>query len=522
MKIRVKSKWVNVLDSYLFDDSVRIAVLTFANLKKINNQYFVRKKSLLKVYYYIFEIGLVPTLRKILSRFRETYRNEKYFSIGFGYVMEKGSEVDQVEVGDRVFFIAPNHPCCPTRVALNKYFVFLDAENALVDFKEGELLYFSKNRLEKEDDWYENLIAWSRYSGKSAADIVSNHLVNKIKYTLLSLDQEYVERTLIEHSEIICDTSSHTEVNDKKSAVLFGFGNYAKTCILPNLHKDILVSRIHEIDPMQLLPMEASISYNTSPVPSESDIFDVFLISGYHHTHAAIAIAGLNQSADVVVEKPLVTTLDQLDKLVAAMKQSTGKLYACFQKRYHKFNKYIYHDLGIQKGDAISYHAIVYEEALPDLHWYRWPNSKSAIISNGCHWIDHFFFLNNYSQPLSYSAKKLKTGVILVDIELENSAVFSMVLSHQGSARIGVQEYIELRAKEATIKMTNSTYYLAESTSKIIRRTKENKYNAYRNMYKNISEAIVCDKHISADSWKNVYLVSKVALDLDAAISNSN
>ena len=81
MKIRVKSKWVNVLDSYLFDDSVRIAVLTFANLKKINNQYFVRKKSLLKVYYYIFEIGLVPTLRKILSRFRETYRNEKYFSI---------------------------------------------------------------------------------------------------------------------------------------------------------------------------------------------------------------------------------------------------------------------------------------------------------------------------------------------------------------------------------------------------------------------------------------------------------
>jgi hypothetical protein len=67
--------------------------------------------------------------------------------------------------------------------------------------------------------------------------------------------------------------------------------------------------------------------------------------------------------------------------------------------------------------------------------------------------------------------------------------------------------------------MINSTFYIAENESRILRKVKENKYNAYRNMYKEISRNIIETNHMNkADSWENVQRVSSLILSLDEAV----
>ena len=80
---------------------------------------------------------------------------------------------------------------------------------------------------------------------------------------------------------------------------------------------------------------------------------------------------------------------------------------------------------------------------LPKLHWYSWPNSGSRLLSNGCHWIDYFLFLNAFSPVTNYSLKVAKNGDSNVFVELENKAVFTMVLTDLGSSRLGVREHIK-------------------------------------------------------------------------------
>jgi|GEM_PF-193468 glycosyltransferase involved in cell wall biosynthesis/predicted dehydrogenase len=515
---------IKSLDACLFPLSVRIKVLALHNLEEVQAQYFIRKKSMLKVYYYIKEIGLKPTVEKICSRWRERFRNEKYISIGVGQVLEPEATVKSVQKEEMVFFIATNHPACEERVVVHKDCVFSMAEKKYSWLKEDELVYF-KTQLFAQEKWWTPLLGWLPFSGAPLPMHVTKDVKEKI--------EAYFDQVSIQEARFIalapnvnCQEKSEPLKQKKlnlgsKTAVLFGLGNYAKTSILPNINKNIKVTKIHELDPLQMLPLDRSIGYDTSPSLRGNEDYDVCFVAGYHHTHANIAIEGLKKNMDIVLEKPLVTTREDLSRLVAAMQQSSARLYGCFQRRYHRFNQLIYKDCQLTPGRPVSYYAIVYEEALPKLHWYRWPNSKSAIISNGCHWVDHFFFLNNYSEVYSLSARKSRNSEVIATIELVNGAVFSLTLSHLGSSRIGMQEYVELRSGDSTVKIMNSSSYSSENNSRILRKTKENKNNAYKRMYKIISNNIVeRDAQNLADTWRNVQLVSSAVLSLDEEVGD--
>ena len=109
----------------------------------------------------------------------------------------------------------------------------------------------------------------------------------------------------------------------------------------------------------------------------------------------------------VIIEKPIVTNSADLELLCAAVEKYGTPVFAAFQRRYSPFNDYIFNDLHIRAGEPVSCFGIAYEVPLPPQHWYRWPNSGSKIISNGCHWIDHFLYLNNFSPVAVVAAEPL-------------------------------------------------------------------------------------------------------------------
>jgi predicted dehydrogenase len=275
--------------------------------------------------------------------------------------------------------------------------------------------------------------------------------------------------------------------------VLFGLGSYAKTQIIPHVRRHLRLEAVHEIDPDQLSAAGLrGVTLLTRPGPGEAERYDAWFVSGFHHTHAAIAAHALSTGAYAVVEKPLATSRLDFDLLRDTMARSEEpRLFACFQKRYSVMDGWARRDLGVQYGEAVDMHCMVYEIPLPGLHWYNWPNSGSRLISNGCHWLDYFMHVNAFSPVRKAEARALRGSDVTVAVELENGAQGTMTLTDTGSERLGVRDVIDLRAGSVTVRMTDAARYEAESTSAVIRRAAANPLDAYGRMYSSICRRIV-------------------------------
>jgi predicted dehydrogenase len=486
---------------------VEISVCQWVTLKRLQGLYFERPKSVGLVLDYIGQIGFRATLAKIVSRTAERFRNEKYLSVGIGRAV--GSEY----CGRTVFFIAPCHPRFVDRISLPPELVG-PIDNLGEMCVAPDVVKFRDLSASGAEDIaaLADLGGWNPDSGVPPGNVDWCRVRDVIRQCADGRRYPLTEQL------VATTAAAHVAPSGLVVATLFGYGNYAKTVILPNLPKDLTVRRIHEIDPLQVpLKRDPAVTWSTSPDLSADDQGSVVFIAGYHHSHGSLAVAALAGNKDCVVEKPLVTSRAQLAELDLALQKSSGRYFACFQKRYSRFNDWARSDLGVKAGDPINYHAIVYEVPLPDKHWYRWASSRSRLVSNGCHWVDHFLFLNEWSEPQRWDVQAAADGTLSVFISLRNGACMTMTLTDIGSERIGVQDHIQLRAGRVTVRLNNDSDYVAEDSSRILRRSRINKMTTYRDMYAQIGRKIVAGS--PGDSRQSILSSASLVLDLEDAMS---
>jgi predicted dehydrogenase len=303
----------------------------------------------------------------------------------------------------------------------------------------------------------------------------------------------------------------------KPRGVVFGCGHYVKTAVLPNLRPFLEIDEIHEIDPVQIGPVNSgSVIFDTSPELSETDDHDVVVAAGYHHTHMPLALAALERGKYAVVEKSLVVDDSQLEALEQALRRSGRKLFAGFQRRYTPLNDWARADLCVTKGDPLSYHALVYHVPLPSRHWYRWPIAKSRLVSNGRHWVDHFLYLNGYAQPYDWDVTVGVDGQINCSVSLENGAFFTLVMPNQGSPRLGVRELVELRTADGMARIYDGPRYVAEMGDRV-RHRRICKLGPYKTMYGEFGRRITEGR--PADSIESVTVSARLMLNLGARLS---
>jgi len=470
---------------------------------------------------YLGEIGPLNVARKVISRRNERGRNDKRVSCGIGRILA-GPEQGDLAPGDHVVFLAPVAPPCVERLVLPSPLVRRVEGAEIPDSPEGGLWYLEDEpEFEEEARFWRSLRGWSPWSGRplpmAATELALKEAAEFVRSTDWSKGR-VLPRTADAKVRTTRDgTPARSPDSDTRArAVLFGYGNYAKTTMLPHVGASLRVDRIHEIDPTQIPAADAR-SWDTAPQASPADAeADAFLIAGYHHTHAELACEALRLGAAAVVEKPLATTRADLTRLVRALEETGGRLFACFQRRYHPFNELARRDLGVCPGEPISYHAIVYEVPLPEHHWYRWPNSRTRLVSNGCHWLDHFLYLNDWSDVVAYDVFEAADGTATCAVSLENGACMSMVLTDVGSERVGVQDHVELRAGGATVKITNASRYEAENSTGVLRRKTINKVDAYRRMYETIGRRILHGE--PGDSLRSVRSSTELVLNLERTL----
>lgn len=517
MKALVGGQWMDgFLDYHRRPGDCRLRVLACLTLAKVDELYFIRRNSARLVWNYLREIGFRDVLRKIVSRRDEHVRNEKFLSVGFGSILDAGDH-SGLSRGQLVLFIAPAHPMCVERLALPPSLIH--AVDAALPFttQEKEVIHSQSSLVLPA--CLKELQGWNPLSGNSLPDLqpvfdaVLGMLMESSVWTK-------AHRFPVEASALPLERRERriSEGSQHRQGVLFGYGNYAKTIVLPNMAPYVDISCIHEIDPMQI-PLQERIRFDwdTADDLRLEEHYDAYFMTGFHHSHAPLAIQALQSGACAVVEKPVAIDSVQLSELLDAMSHTKGTLFSCFHKRYQSLNEYAIRDLAVGSGEPVSYHCIVYEVPLPRRHWYRWPNSKSRLLSNGCHWIDHFLFLNNYCEVAWTDLCLASDGTINCSMELTNGAFFTMTLTDQGSGRIGVQDYIELRANGVTVRMSNGALYEAECNDRILRRLRINKVESYRHMYRSIGQKIA--EGLPGDTIESVRISTGAVLSLERQLS---
>jgi hypothetical protein len=112
MRILVGGVWRDgFLDYFRPADHLRIEVRTWTPVSELTDLYFIRRRDPRMVLNYLLEIGPRQVSRKVRSRSRERFRNEKWLSFGAGEVLE-APEDSPVPRGTAVAFLAPRHPAC--------------------------------------------------------------------------------------------------------------------------------------------------------------------------------------------------------------------------------------------------------------------------------------------------------------------------------------------------------------------------------------------------------------------------
>ena len=465
-----------LIESRDHDSEVLVQLSEWICKEPITNQYIEHPKSFWLLWNYLKRIGLKNVILKIQSRFSEKDRNKKIAGVFLGNIVEAPESL-KTQIGKPVICFTPNQNENSSLIITNKNFVFEIAGNKQ---KKIYSILDLPSKLKK-------FIAWNKHSGKAIDIDCIRTEINNLASKLILKNNE-----VSFHSEY-SDKIEKPPLNSKKpSGVLFGLGNYAKTSILPNIRSHINLQRVHEIDVQQLgyLKNKKNISIDTSPIPRPNSNFDVWFIAGFHHTHSKLAIEALKQNSYAVIEKPLVTNEKQyleFSNQISLIK--SPKFYSCFHKRYSELHEIFKRD-NADNYEPVDMHCIVYEIPLPINHWYNWPTSGSRIISNGCHWLDYFMFINDYSKVVDIKKWVPRGNDISIQVKLENKAYLSLSLTDSGSQRLGVRDYIEIRSGDKTFKMIDGEYYQAEDRRHIFSRRRFNPLNAYSRMYSKISKKI--------------------------------
>lgn len=520
MKILTHNKWKDgFLDYYQSPEEYRIKVLAWISLEKLENVYHIRPKSLRLLWNYFPVVGPGGMFRKIWSRLREEWRNEKYTSCGIGEVLEEDKS-GKFKKGDRVGFMAPLHPALVERITVPEKLIFpLDGIN--VPFSSGSILYHDKKSVFGENSWWRAIRGWSIYSGIPISEELREKLSTGLKNEIANTNWNNAKKFIVENDTKVTETKGNypSKSSKAKGAVLFGFGNYPKINNIPYSKPYIQIKTVHEIDPTEIAYEKGIERWDTSPMPRQDEKHDVYFVASYNHTHVPIALHALDQGAYVIMEKPIATDYQQLKDLEDSIKKNGEKIFIGFQKRYSKFNEYAKKDLGVMPGDPIDYHCVVFEIIQPEFFWYNWPNSLSRLFANGCHLVDHFLYLNEFSEPTNLKLEAVDDGIVNIWIELKNGAIFTMAFSEKGSSRVGPRDHIELKVPGRNVRITDAIRYFAEDDKKILRKKRVWKTEAYKRMYKTIAKKIANGER--GDSLHSVMVSGKIMLDIEEKLKEA-
>ena len=146
-------------------------------------------------------------------------------------------------------------------------------------------------------------------------------------------------------------------------------------------------------------------------VSSAEEVLDnndvnLVVIGTRHDLHAELARKALERNKNVFVEKPLALNDEQLDAVLAAAEQSSGRLMVGFNRRFSPLAQQA-RDIFAKRDAPLSILYRVNAGHIPKEHWTQDPaEGGGRIIGEVCHFIDLMQFFTN-APPVSVYAESV-------------------------------------------------------------------------------------------------------------------
>ena len=222
---------------------------------------------------------------------------------------------------------------------------------------------------------------------------------NPENHIITILDYSYNEENK-ENSSLQLQANKKID-KDKICIGLIGSGSFASGTLLPiindNKNKFYLKTIVNRSGDKALNVAKQfgaeKISSNDNDIFNDSDI-DLVMICTRHNNHADLVLNSLKHGKHVYVEKPLATTLDELNKIEEFYNTEQNKqkpaLMVGFNRRFSKCAREIKRVLDQRSSPALI-HYRMNAGFIPEEVWVH--KDGGRIIGEGCHLIDLMQYL---------------------------------------------------------------------------------------------------------------------------------
>jgi predicted dehydrogenase len=399
-----------------------------------------------KLIFFLIHEGISLTLSKV----RAWILQQKIVSerqVVFAYGLVKGTKNFAVAIGPQD---------CPNSEYLSfpkELIVYVNKQSNVKKYYQKVLDYFIDNK-----EMLEMLYNYSPYSGVKLGlrlkDIISSNLNGNIptdNLKLLKIQDKRPSRRKVK-SKIL---------KNKYDLFLAGAGTYACSYILPTL-KNVNYHTIIDLNPILacLIGERYNFLYkDTSTERALRRLNDsenpILIVATYHSTHLPIVEQALsiNPNTKIFLEKPPVTSEEQLRKLAALRENPNHFIEIGYNRRHSPFIQKA-REIITQCGGPITMTCIIKELNIPLSYWYYWPTQGTRVTGNLCHWIDlgiYFIQQNPVSITAISASDKFPADEISVAVVFADGSLLTLIASDRGNQLRGVQEFIEIRRGDTTI-----------------------------------------------------------------------
>lgn len=281
-------------------------------------------------------------------------------------------------------------------------------------------------------------------------------------YKLMDTDEPFLA-ILLTYPETPAPIARSIPVNASSAATgrgtaFIGFGNYAKSVLVPALKKaskERLTTVVTStgLSAHDAAQREGFANAATDPqaVLDDADTDCVF-IATRHDSHASLAAAALRAGKHVFVEKPLALDHEQLADVVAAAEGAPGVLTVGFNRRFAPMMIAAKAAIASRAG-PIAMHYRVNAGHVPGDSWLHGAQGGGRIVGEACHFVDALTFLAG-GPPVSVSAFRPEgiDDTVSAVLRFADGSTGTILYSSLGDSSLP-KEYLEIFASGTVVRL---------------------------------------------------------------------
>ncbi len=281
-------------------------------------------------------------------------------------------------------------------------------------------------------------------------------------YKLMDTDEPFLA-ILLTYPETPAPIARSIPVNASSGATgrgtaFIGFGNYAKSVLVPALKKaskERLTTVVTStgLSAHDAAQREGFANAATDPkaVMDDADTDCVF-IATRHDSHASLAAAALRAGKHVFVEKPLALDHEQLADVVAAAEGAPGVLTVGFNRRFAPMMIAAKAAIASRAG-PIAMHYRVNAGHVPGDSWLHGAQGGGRIVGEACHFVDALTFLAG-GPPVSISAFRPEgiDDTVSAVLRFADGSTGTILYSSLGDSSLP-KEYLEIFAPGTVVRL---------------------------------------------------------------------